>query len=167
VTRALGGDGEAVELARQADREIADVDHFLHLAEAFRDDLSGFEGDDGAERLLRHAQLLAEEPHELSPARGRDVAPGGEGGLRAGDHRRHVGKRRLPNPRDLGAVDRRAHDERAAAHVRRRQLRPPQNVLAGHESRPSSCERSVRPQIARAGKPSGGSPKSFRRRSPV
>ena len=30
----LAGDGQAVELARQADREVADVDHLLHFAEA-------------------------------------------------------------------------------------------------------------------------------------
>jgi hypothetical protein len=34
VAGALAGDGQAVQLARQADREVADVDHLLHLAEA-------------------------------------------------------------------------------------------------------------------------------------
>jgi hypothetical protein len=35
VAGALGGHRQAVELAREADREIADVDHFLHFARAF------------------------------------------------------------------------------------------------------------------------------------
>ncbi len=83
VARALGGDGEAVKLAREADGEIADVDHLLHFAEALGDDLSRFEGDDGAERLLGGAQFLAEEADEFAPARSRDVAPGGEGGFRS------------------------------------------------------------------------------------
>jgi hypothetical protein len=35
VAGAFGGDGQTVELAREADGEIADVDHFLDFAEAF------------------------------------------------------------------------------------------------------------------------------------
>ncbi len=64
---ALGGDGEPVQLPRQADGEIADVDHLLHFAEALGDDLAGFERDQRAERLLRRAQFLAPKPHELAP----------------------------------------------------------------------------------------------------
>ena len=66
---ALGGDGEAVELARQADGEVADVDHLLHFAEAFGDDLAGLERDQPAEIVLGGAQLLAEQAHELAAAR--------------------------------------------------------------------------------------------------
>ena len=87
VARALGGDGKAVDLARQAHGEVADVDHLLHLAETLGDDLSGFEGDDRADRLLGGAQFLPKEPNEFAPARSRDVAPQGEGGFRAADDR--------------------------------------------------------------------------------
>ena len=52
---ALGGDGQAVELARQADGEIADVDHLLHFAEALGGDLAGLEGDQAAELGLARA----------------------------------------------------------------------------------------------------------------
>ena len=69
VARALGGDRAAVELAREADREVADVDHLLHLAEALLLDLPDLERDERAERLLLATQLLAEQPHELAAPR--------------------------------------------------------------------------------------------------
>ena len=46
---ALGGDGEAVQLPRQADGEIADVDHLLHFAEALGDDLADLKRDQRAQ----------------------------------------------------------------------------------------------------------------------
>ena len=66
VARPLRRDRQAVELARQADREVADVDHLLHFAEAFLQDLAGLEGDQRAERLLVRAQLLAEAADQLA-----------------------------------------------------------------------------------------------------
>ncbi len=68
---AFGGDGQAVKLPRQADGEIADVDHLLHLAAAFGRDLAGLDRDQAAERILRGAQILAEQ---RGPAR-RGAAP--------------------------------------------------------------------------------------------
>ena len=69
VVGALGGDGQAVELARQADGEIADVDHLLHFAEALGRDLAGFERHEAAEIVLGGAQLLADQTHELAAPR--------------------------------------------------------------------------------------------------
>ena len=43
MARTLGGDGETVQLAREADGEVADVDHLLHFAEALGDDLADLE----------------------------------------------------------------------------------------------------------------------------
>ena len=43
VAGALGGDGEAVELAREAAGEVADVDHLLHFAARLGDDLAGLD----------------------------------------------------------------------------------------------------------------------------
>ena len=71
----FAGDGEAVKLARQADREIADVDHFLHLATAFRDDLAGFDGDQAAQSILGGAQFMAEQANQFATPRWRDPAP--------------------------------------------------------------------------------------------
>ena len=78
VAGALGGDGQAVELARQADGEVADVDHLLHFAQAFAGDLAGLDRHQPAQRRLVRAQLLAEQPHQFAAARRRHRAPGRE-----------------------------------------------------------------------------------------
>ena len=62
-----GGDGETVKLAREADREIADVDHFLDFAEAFGRDLAGLDRDQLAQGRLVIAQLVPEQANELAP----------------------------------------------------------------------------------------------------
>ena len=85
VARPLGGDRAPVELPRETDREVADVDHLLHLAEALLRDLAHLERDERAERLLLAAELLAEQAHELAALRRRHVAPRREGGDGAGD----------------------------------------------------------------------------------
>ena len=72
VARALRGDGQPVELARQADREVADVDHLLHLAPALLQDLAGFEGHQTAERVL--GQRAA--PRRAGERARRGAAPG-------------------------------------------------------------------------------------------
>ena len=132
VAGALRGDDEAVQLPRQADGEIADVDHLLHFAQALGDDLADLERHERAERLLRGAQFLAKETHELAaPGRG-NLAPGEKGVARPVDDRRHVVGRRLPDAGDLGPVDRRADGERAAAKLRRGQPRAFEHVFAGH-----------------------------------
>ena len=43
VAGPFGGDGPAVQLPRQADGELADVDHLLHLAERLGGDLAGLD----------------------------------------------------------------------------------------------------------------------------
>jgi len=68
----LRGDGETIELARQTDGEVADVDHLLHLAEAFLQDLAGLQADQRAELGLFAAQHFAEQAHQLAAARRRD-----------------------------------------------------------------------------------------------
>ncbi len=50
---ALAGDRQSVELARQADGEVAHVDHLLDFALALAADLAGLEGDQQAEVGLR------------------------------------------------------------------------------------------------------------------
>ena len=116
---ALRGDGETVQLPREADGEVADVDHLLHFAEALGDDLADLERHQRAQGLLRGAQFLAKQAHQFAPPRRGNLAPGEEGALGALDDRRHVGGRRLPDPGDLGPVDRRADGERAARQLRR------------------------------------------------
>ena len=159
VARALRGDGQAVDLPRQPDGEIADVDHLLHFAEALGDDLAGFERHERAESLFRGAQFLAEQPHELAPPRRRNLAPGAERRPRAGDDRRHVGRRRLPDARDLGAVDRRADGERAAGKLlageapRVRERRRWSSVVLSRIVARRRRGSALRPQFAPSGKP--------------
>ena len=94
----LGGDRAAVELAREADREVADVDHLLHLAEALLRDLPDLERDERAERVLLAAELLAEQAHELAAPRRRHVAPGRRRRRRRGRRRRRCRRRRCARP---------------------------------------------------------------------
>jgi hypothetical protein len=79
VAWALAGHGDAVELAREADGEVGDVDRLLHLAEALGADLADLERDERAERVLG-AELVADGADDLA-AHGRgdlkDSAPGG------------------------------------------------------------------------------------------
>ena len=129
VARALGRDRAAVELAREADREVADVDHLLHLAEALLRDLPDLERDERAERLLLAAQLLAEQAHELAAVRPGKVAPGREGRGRARDRRVGRGRVGAGDARDLLAGDRRADDEVAAVDRARRRRRAARAAL--------------------------------------
>ena len=129
----LGGHRQAVELARQTDGEVADVDHLLHLAEAFLEDLAGFEGDQAAEALLRRAQLLAEEAHQLAAARRGHLAPGAEGHDTLGDHGLDLGGAMGLELGDGAAVDGRMDGEAAAADLGGGQAARGKNVAMGHK----------------------------------
>ncbi len=87
VARALGRDGEAVELPREPGGEVADVDHLLHFAVAFGANLPHLERDEVAQRLLDRAQGVAEVAHEVAALRRRHVPPGAEGGGGSGRRR--------------------------------------------------------------------------------
>jgi hypothetical protein len=114
VLAALGRDGQAVELTRQADCEVADVDHLLNLALALGDDLAGLDRHQPAERRLVRAQLLAEQPHQLAALRRGNEPPLEEGRMRLLDRRGGATGVGLANLRDHLAGDRRAGRERAA-----------------------------------------------------
>ena len=73
--RPLAVHGQAVELARQADREVGDVDHLLHFALALGEDLADFEGDQAAQLVLVLAQLVADLADDLAAARRRPGPP--------------------------------------------------------------------------------------------
>src|SRR5690606_30033942 len=85
VAGALGMHGQAVELAREADREVGDVDHLLDLAVAFRLGLAHLQRDQRAERVLVPAQRVGAQADGLAAARGGGGAPGLEALLRALD----------------------------------------------------------------------------------
>jgi pyrroloquinoline quinone (PQQ) biosynthesis protein C len=58
--------GQAVKLARQANGEVADVDHLLHLADAFGANLAHLQRDQFAQRLLVRAQEVAQVAHDFA-----------------------------------------------------------------------------------------------------
>ncbi len=106
VARALGGDGQAIQLTRQADREVADVDHFLHFALAFLGDLAGFDRYQLAELGLVFTQYFAEQADQLTAARGRDVAPGLESFFGLIDLGSHLGFAFQVHRGNRAAIDR-------------------------------------------------------------
>ena len=81
VSGPLGVHGVAVEHARLAQREVADVDHLLDLAVALGLDLAHFQRDQGAQSVLVVAQGVVDQPHGVTTLRGRDLAPGQSGFL--------------------------------------------------------------------------------------
>ena len=81
----LGGDGLAVQLPRQADGELADVDHLLHLAEGLGGDLARLDGDQRGEIGLVLDEQLAEPRHQRAAHRCRGRAPRRERLRRFGD----------------------------------------------------------------------------------
>jgi hypothetical protein len=106
---ALGGDGQAVQLARQTDRVIADVDHLLDFAERLARDLARLGGHDLRELALRAAQRFAELAHQQAAARRGHAPPRPERvGCPLDDARDLVGRAVLQVADDLPR-DGRAH----------------------------------------------------------
>ncbi len=85
VARSLAGDRQAVQLARQADGEVADVDHLLDLAETLGADLAGLDRHQLTEVGLVLAQQLTEPADQPAADRRRRRPPLGEG-LDGGRH---------------------------------------------------------------------------------
>ena len=75
VLGALGMHRQAVQHARLADREIGDVDHFLHFPVALGLDLAVLQGHETAERVLVQAKLLGEQADGLAALGRRHRAP--------------------------------------------------------------------------------------------
>ena len=85
VLAPLAGHGEAVELAGEADGEVADVDHLLDLAQALPQGLAHLQGHQPGQGLLVPAQLVAEGLHHLAPLGGRHQPPAQPGLVAAGE----------------------------------------------------------------------------------
>jgi hypothetical protein len=79
VTRAFRGDREPEQLPRQANREVADVDHLLDLAESLGADLAGLDRHQRPEVGLVFTQQAAQLADEQAADRGRHLAPRLEG----------------------------------------------------------------------------------------
>ena len=73
----FGGDRQTVELTRQPDGEITDVDHLLDLAEPLREDLAGLDRDEHGQVVLVGAELLPEFSHHSAALGAGHRAPDG------------------------------------------------------------------------------------------
>jgi predicted LPLAT superfamily acyltransferase len=71
----LGRDRQAVKLARQANRKVANVDHFLDFAQALRKRLASFKGNKAPERLFVRAQHFTQAAHQFATHRCGHIAP--------------------------------------------------------------------------------------------
>jgi hypothetical protein len=109
VAGTLGNNGLAMQLARQAQREFADVHAFLHLAQAFLSYLADLAGNHMAYIGLGAAQLLAPEPHQLAAHRGGHQAPLLESLHRMVYDWRHLGTGQGGQTGQFRAVDGRVH----------------------------------------------------------
>ena len=100
MARSFGMHGETVELARESDAEVADVDHLLDFAMALGADLSHLERNQIAERLLELAEGIPEVSDHLPALGGGDFTPGEE--CRGGGRGDLLvdGRRRLDDPGD-------------------------------------------------------------------
>src|SRR6266480_1198134 len=75
VTRSFRLDRKAIEHARLADCEIADINHLLHFAFAFGDNFSGLERDELAELVFQVAQCVAKTANSVAAHRTRSRTP--------------------------------------------------------------------------------------------
>ena len=106
VAGSFGRDGQAVQLAAQADGEVADVDHLLHLAECLALDLAGLDLHQSGEVGLLLAQGHGEQADQLAAQRRRRRAPLREGLVGASDRIVDIG--RCADRAERAARDRRA-----------------------------------------------------------
>ena len=117
------GDGQAVELARQADREVADVDHLLHFAQAFLQRSCRPRASPAARGRPCAARSSSPSRRTSSPRRGAGhVAPRLERGAARGRSRRRRRRPRSGRAGDHLAGDRRAHLE--VGHRSRSRVEP-------------------------------------------
>ena len=69
------GDGQTIELTRQADCKVADIDHFLDFTQALLHDLSRFDRNQPSKCGLMLAQQLSEYANQFAATRRRNIAP--------------------------------------------------------------------------------------------
>ena len=108
VLGSLGGNCISVQLPRQAQGEVTNINHFLHFAQALGQDLADLDGDKTAKIRFVGAQFLGPKPHQLASFWGRNCPPIAKGtvrGVNSGDrdswavfgdlHQHFAGDRRM------------------------------------------------------------------------
>ena len=119
VARTFRGDGQAVELTRQANGEVADVDHLLYFAQAFLGDLARLPRHQFAQVRLVFTQQVTELAHQLTPAWRRDFAPDLKRIFSAGHVLFNLGRPFPLHGANLAAINRRVNRLLAALIQRR------------------------------------------------
>ncbi|MNI17223.1 hypothetical protein D3C73_705880 [compost metagenome] len=99
----FGCDRQSIELAGKTNREIADVDHFLHFAETFGGYLADLDRNETAERRLGAAQFLAEQADQFAALGCRHKTPFEEGFMRRVDCLLRIRNSYFRQSADLGA----------------------------------------------------------------
>ena len=79
VARALRSNGQAKQLAGLTNRKVANVDHLLNFAQAFRKNFATLPGDQLAKRLFVLTQLFAKQTNQFTTPRGWNTFPGEKG----------------------------------------------------------------------------------------
>ncbi|MNG06345.1 hypothetical protein D3C84_895750 [compost metagenome] len=82
VTRAFRGDSQTVQLARQTNSEIADVDHFLNFTQTFLVDFASFDRYQFTKLVFVLTQHFAEHTNQFATTRRRYISPSQEGLMR-------------------------------------------------------------------------------------
>ncbi|KPW59959.1 Uncharacterized protein ALO80_05928 [Pseudomonas caricapapayae] len=106
VAGTFRGNGQAVQLTRQTDREVADIDHFLNFAQALLSDLACFDRHQFAQISLVLAQHFTKDPYQLATPGGRHCAPLQKCAVRSVDARRHLRAAFKRDRGDLAAINR-------------------------------------------------------------
>ena len=107
MVRPFGLNRQAIQHARLADGEIADVDHLLHFAFAFGDNFSGLESDELAKFMFQFAERVSETANSVASDWTRRSPPFFERFLRAREGCLVIVVRRGSNTRQPSAIDRR------------------------------------------------------------
>lgn len=110
---ALRRNCQAVELAGKSDGKVADVNHLLHFAPPFRQDLARLDGNKSAKGLLAGAQFLAKK-QELAMLGRWSHAPLQEGRMNLLDRGRRIGGAAFLHLGKCFSCDRREGGKRSA-----------------------------------------------------
>ena len=90
MVRSFGGDGQTKQLTRQTHGIVANINHLLHFAERFRQNLTGLYRNQAGQVGLGRAQFHAQETNKFTPLRGWSVAPLQEGRVGLLDRKSHL-----------------------------------------------------------------------------
>ncbi len=166
LVHAVGGTlalhGETVQLPGEPHGEVGDVDHLLYLAAAFGEDFAHFQGDQGAQVVLRAAQFLGHLANDLAAFGRGEHAPPPERLRRPAEHllvvlaggHLHMSQHASVARADGGQVSPaglRNPVAVAGAGIHGLNLQPFQNAAGLHNSLCGRCCSEIKPSAVRCG----------------